>query len=182
MRLLRTFDVTRVKASSKLVEYIGLSIYILIFIFAIPYHLYYHAPYFFHYYILNVDILATIFTTIKEPNIFGGLYKSSPKSAIEILSIIIINLVVLTSLISFSIENNKKFGEQKAVIIGAITIVLTFMIPTYLIPFFENYAKPYITTLSDNRNVQVALEYVVGTSLGLGFILFEKFVIETFII
>lgn len=168
--------------SSKTVEIIGIVVYVLIFLLTIPYYLYHKSPLFFPYYIINVDILATILTTIKHPSIFKGLYKASPETIVEYLSIIIINLVVLTFLISFSIDNAKKFGKNKAVLIGALTVVLTFMIPTYIIPFFENDAKPYIQSLTDNRNIQLILEYVLGIALGLGFIFLEKTLIEKLIL
>lgn len=164
------------------IETIGLVVYITIFLLALPYYLYITSPLFFHYYIINVDILATILTTMKRPNLFANIYKASPATMVEYISIIIINMVVLTFLISFSIDNAKKHGKNKAVLIGAITILITFMIPTYIIPLFENHIKPRIQEITDNRNVQLIIEYIVGITLGLGFIFLEKYVIEKMIL
>lgn len=160
----------------------GFLLYITIFLMIIPYSLYKAAPIFIMYYMANVDIIANILTTIKHPNIFGSLYLSDPNSIIQYISVIGINYVALISLFYVVIRLHEKIKTTKAIAVASVMTLVTFLLPTYILPLFIERIEGWLATKNLGETIRVVIAYIIGLAAGLAFIFVEKEIIENFIL
>lgn len=160
----------------------GFILYVVIFLMIIPYSLYTAAPVFIMYYMANVDIIANILTTIKHPNIFRSLYLSEPSSIIQYISVIGINYVALVSLFYIVIRLHEKIKTTKAISVAAVMTLITFLLPTYILPIFIEKIEGWLEGTDLRKKMRVAIAYIIGLSGALFFIFVEKEIIENFIL
>jgi len=160
----------------------GFILYTIIFLLILPYSLYKIAPIFIMYYMANVDIIANILTTIKDPNIFGNLYLGSPNSIIQYISVISINYYALISLFYVVIQLHKKIKTSKAITVAAVMTLVTFLLPTYILPLFIKKVEESLENVKINNSKKILIAYLIGLSGALIFIFIEKIIIENFIL
>jgi hypothetical protein len=163
-------------------EIYGFILYVIIFLLIIPYSFYKFAPIFIMYYMANVDIIANILTTIKHPNIFGSLYLSEPDSIIQYISVIGINYVALISLFYVVIRLHEKIKTTKAIAVASVMTLVTFLLPTYIIPLFIKKVEEWLEKKNLGETSRVVISYIIGLATGIAFIFVEKEIIENFIL
>ena len=163
-------------------EVIGLVLFIAVFMLATPYALFHTVPHLFPYYIANVDILANIISTIDHPSIFSNLYNAESTTLIEYLSIIIINFGALVSLVWVVLHYHRKRPISKSMQVAAAMIFITFIIPTYLIPFYDQEVRPKIKQYIDDTTYSTIVEYLCVGLFGASFLIFEHWFISTFVL
>lgn len=159
----------------------GFIIYIVIFLIAFPAFFYKFAPIFFLFYMANVDIIANILTTISHPNIFKSLYMSDPKSLIQYTSVIFINYVALISLFYIALTLSNRIPTAKKIAAASVMIILTFLIPTYVVPLFIEETEKFLQTKQMSSETKVFITYVVGILGGLLFIFLEQKIVHMII-
>ncbi len=156
----------------------GFIIFIIVFIGIVPYTLYTVAPAYLMYYMANVDMLANILTVIEKPHIFSNLYTPEPNSFIAYLSVITINYIALLSIFYVVINFARKTSTFKGIILAGIMVMITFLIPTYVIPNVIDQVEKHITSRFKSERTKLFITYGFALLTALSFIVVEKEVVE----
>lgn len=160
----------------------GFLLYLIIFIGILPFIFKRYEPTYFMYYMANVDIIANILTNIKDPKIFGDLYLSDPQTLIQYISVIAINYIALLSIFYVVIRFHNKTTTVKAIAIAGVMTLVTFLLPTYVIPYVIEKLEQFYVGKTWNKNLEVVLLYITAIGCGLLFILAEERIITNFIL
>lgn len=160
----------------------GFILYLIIFIGLLPFIFKRYVPTYFMYYMANVDIIANILTNIKDPKLFGDLYLSDPQTLIQYISVIAINYIALLSIFYVVIKFHNKTTTVKAIAIAGVMTLVTFLLPTYVIPYVIEKLEQFYVGKTWNKNLEVILLYITAIGCGLLFILVEERIITNFIL
>tara|TARA_B100001063_G_C16664716_1_gene502981 strand:+ start:406 stop:1047 length:642 start_codon:yes stop_codon:yes gene_type:complete len=180
---------------------IGFAIVYIIILYVIPHILYKFAKFTsFITYIANVDLLANVLAT-NIPSYFKYTYDNESKTLLGYLSFNIISLYALSGIFLYGLQlklvghnNNIAFKSMIAV------SIITFTLPTLLIPFLTRYIKKQTKHIAtyyikgkhvkvDETNNEIKLtdeavdhiSIIVSSVIALLFILVEGYFIEHFI-
>ena len=170
-------------------------------LYVIPYILYNYAKFTsFITYIANVDLIANVLAT-NFPSYFKYTYDSDSKTLLGYLSFNVISLYALSGIFLYGLQlklvghnNNVAFKSMIAV------SIITFTLPTLLIPFLTRYIKIHTKHIAKNyikgSHIEVdekkneikltneAVDYIsifVSSAIAIFFILIEGYFIENYI-
>ncbi len=110
----------------------------------IPYYLYKFSIFTnFITYIANVDLIANVLAT-NFPDYFKLVYNITPESIVGYISFNIITLIALSGIFLYGLQL-KLIGYSNSISFRSMIIVsiITFTLPTLLIPYFTKYFKKY---------------------------------------
>ena len=169
-------------------QLIGLSFFVLIFIFLIPYFLFTH-KYFgiLEGYIPNVDMIATVLSFQREPflgfkSYLKYLYRVDTDTVYGYFSQSFINymaLLGLTFFIAFYTYKSKSLakGWSRAFIM----LLLTYLLPGNFINYYMEKASHYLDTSSSLKNVYIKdlMVYGIGALTIMFFVYTEKILINS---
>jgi len=170
-------------------QLVGLFIFIIIFVIAIPYYLFAN-KYFgiLEGYIPNVDMIATVLGFQREPllaykSYFEYLYNPDSKTVYGYLSQTFINylaLIGLTFFVAYYTFINKSISKGWAR--AFIMLPMTYLLPGNFIAYYMEKVSHYLDNESrlENGYVKDIIVYGVGVLTVLFFIFAEKFLIRTF--
>ena len=180
---------------------IGFAIVYVIILYVIPHLLYKFAKFTsFITYIANVDLIANVLAT-NIPSYFKHTYNSASKTLLGYLSFNIISLYALSGIFLYGLQL-KLVGHNNTIAFKSMIAVsiITFTLPTLLIPFLTRYIKKqakhiaihYIEgshkevdeTKNEIRLTNEAVEHIsiiVSSTIALFFIIVEGYFIENYI-
>lgn len=151
--------------------------FIVIYVFVlvvIPCHLYNNFDIaIFLTYFANVDIIANNLA-INFPSYFNEIYDIHPKTIFENISYNIISLVALSGIFIYGLnsKNNTNLSDVDILVAMIIMSIVTWTMPTKLIPYLFDNVKKWFSFKSDEFDV--LLTTVISTL----FILFEFIIIH----
>lgn len=151
--------------------------FIVIYVFVlvvIPCHLYNNFDIaIFLTYFANVDIIANNLA-INFPSYFNEIYDIHPKTIFENISYNIISLVALSGIFIYGLnsKNNTNLSDVDILVAMIIMSIVTWTMPTKLIPYLFDNVKKWFSFKSDEFDV--FLTTVISTL----FILFEFIIIH----
>lgn len=170
-------------------QLVGLFVFIIIFVFTIPYILFkYNYFGILEGYIPNIDMIATVVGFQREPflnykSFFKFLYNPDVTTPYGYFSQTIINylaLLGLTFFISYYTFKNKSLikGWSHAFIM----LPMTYLLPGNFISYYMSKMNDYLNSQMNINNVYVkdGIVYSVGIATILFFIFTEKFMIKHF--
>ncbi len=180
---------------------IGFAIVYIIILYVIPHILYKFAKFTsFITYIANVDLLANVLAT-NIPSYFKYTYDNESKTLLGYLSFNIISLYALSGIFLYGLQL-KLVGHNNTIAFKSMIAVsiITFTLPTLLIPFLTRYIKKQTKHIAtyyikgkhvkvDETNNEIKLtdeavdhiSIIVSSVIALLFILVEGYFIEHFI-
>ena len=170
-------------------QLIGLSIFLVIFVFTIPYLLFsYEYLDILEGYIPNVDMIATVLGFQREPllkykSYFKYLYNPDSKTVYGYFSQTFINylaLLGLTFFVAYYTYINKSISKGWAR--AFIMVPMTYLLPGNFIALYMEKISQYLDKSTNLKNdyVKDILVYGVGIVVILFFIYAEKFLISFF--
>lgn len=151
--------------------------FIVIYVFVlvvIPCHLYNNFDIaIFLTYFANVDIIANNLA-INFPSYFNEIYDIHPKTIFENISYNIISLVALSGIFIYGLnsKNNTNLSDVDILVAMIIMSIVTWTMPTKLIPYLFDNVKKWFSFKSDEFDV--LLTTVISTL----FVLFEFIIIH----
>lgn len=155
---------------------IGFIILYFFVILLIPYYLL-DKSYFslFLTYFANVDIIANILA-INFPTFFKYIYNIQPTNLFQNISYNVISLVALTGIFIHGISQKNK-GSNDFNILSTMIImsIITWTLPTQLIPYFTNKIKKRLHI----KNIE--LDVLISTIISISFIIIEFILIHLYI-
>ena len=180
---------------------IGFFIVYVIILYVIPHLLYKFAKFTtFITYIANVDLIANVLAT-NIPDYFKYTYNDQSKSLLGYLSFNILSLYSLSGIFLYGLQL-KLVGHNNSTAFKSMIAVsiITFTLPTLLIPYLTRYIKKHTKHIAKNyikgRHIEVneenneikltneAINYIsiiVSSVIALLFILLEGYYIENYI-
>ena len=143
----------------------------------IPYYLfkYAHKTLFLTYF-ANVDIVANILS-INFPDYFKNVYDIDPKTLSEYLTYNVISLIALSGIFIHGInyKNKGKHSDMTILSILILMSIITWTLPTQLIPYIENKIKDFYNIKDTTKDI------LITTLVSLGFIILEGIAIHLLI-
>ena len=180
---------------------IGFAIVYIIILYVIPHILYKFAKFTsFITYIANVDLIANVLAT-NIPSYFKYAYDSTSKTLLGYLSFNIISLYALSGIFLYGLQL-KLVGHNNTIAFKSMIAVsiITFTLPTLLIPFLTRYIKKQTKHIATyyikGKHVEVDetkneikltdeavdhISIIVSSVIALLFILVEGYFIEHYI-
>lgn len=152
---------------------IGFLITYVIVLFYIPYYLYFNASdTVFITYFANVDIVANILS-VNFPEYFKAFYDIEPSTVLHYISFNVIGIVALTGIFThgISLKNKKRYSDISILITLIIMSVVTWTLPTQLIPYMVSQVKTKYKITDASRDV------LITTLISLSFISIEGLLI-----
>lgn len=150
-------------------------IYALVLVY-IPYYLYFNAhSTIFLTYFSNVDIVANILS-INFPKYFSSIYNIDPTGIYQYISYNIISLVALSGIFinGLGLKNNNH-SDVSILVTMIIMSIITWTLPTQLIPYLEKKFKQYYNITDKVYDV------IITTIISLIFIVIESILIYNFV-
>lgn len=157
-------------------ETLGFIIIYFIVICFISYYLYYNAhSTLFLTYFSNVDIVANILS-INFPSYFSSIYNIDPKTIFQYISYNIISIVALSGIFINGLGlKNENHSDMSILVSMIIMSIITWTLPTQLIPYLENKFKEYF-------NIKDTLyDVIITTIISLIFVIVEGILIYNFV-
>jgi hypothetical protein len=154
--------------------FIGFIFTYVIVLFYIPYYLYFYAHNtLFLTYFANVDIVTNILS-INFPDFFKNVYDINPTNIHQYISYNIISIVALSGIFihGISLKNNNIYSDISILITLIIMSIITWTLPTQLIPYLVKYIK---NTYKIN---DTSYDVIITTIISLFFIFLEGILIH----
>ena len=144
-------------------------------------------------YLPNVDLIASLITwkgSFFKGEYFDELYLNDPSTKSGVISQMAINYIALMGF-SFLIAYRTKLTNSISAgwSIAFVMAIVTYLVPTDIIEYVMDNISKYIGNSLDINNekhnkykniIKYLPSIIIGLILTVGFILFEKFIIETF--
>ena len=156
----------------------GFIVYVILILMFIPYMLYLYYPKILTFYIPNVDMIANILTTINKPDIFSKLYVSEPNNILSYISLNLINWISLMG-IAYAISHvSYTRGIYYGMVAGGVMFLMTYLLPTQLLPFLIKYIDKHRTKKMDLKKHEYIILYILGCLMAISIIMLESYILE----
>ena len=162
---------------------IGFIVMYFIVITYIPYFLFFYAHNtLFLTYFANVDIIANILS-INFPSYFKNVYDINPKNVFQYISFNVISLVALSGIFihGIGLKNEKTHNDISILLSLVLMSIITWTLPTQLIPYLSNKVKTYIKTYTKKDKIDETYDILITSIISLLFIVLEGILIHLFI-
>ena len=157
----------------------GFIVYVILILMFIPYMLYLYYPTILTFYIPNVDMIANILTTINKPDIFSKLYVSEPNNILSYISLNLINWISLMG-IAYAISHvSYTRGIHYGMVAGGVMFLMTYLLPTQLLPFLIKYIDKHRTKKMDLKKHEYIILYILGFLTAISIIILETYILES---
>jgi len=157
----------------------GFIVYVILILMFIPYMLYLYYPKILTFYIPNVDMIANILTTINKPDIFSKLYVSEPNNILSYISLNLINWISLMG-IAYAISHvSYTRGIYYGMVAGGVMFLMTYLLPTQLLPFLIKYIDKHRTKKMDLKKHEYIILYILGCLMAISIIMLESYILES---
>ena len=152
---------------------IGIAIFYVIFVFAVPYFLYKNKySELLEVYLPNFDLLATAVSFAGGPtdkNIFQELYHAGSGNLVGFFSSLMINYMSLMGIIYIVAMYAKKSKSIATGLgVGLVMVLLTYLIPNEIISYVQGEVATLLRDFLHSKHYHPPIIYIIVVAVGLG--------------